>query len=352
MPSFDNNYSYNTKSTRIESNESQQTKLASMHLLEDPNLGQTTQKPLRGPNDLFENGEIQFSTTGLYGLDNLKKRKPLVPENKLLPFSTDQILNSGKTTADLLSSHTGSGESNYVILSQDNPEGLVQDIAAYKKSGAVGGIQQGGLDDCWFQVSVAALATTAGGAEKISQMISMTADGQYQVTFPGDQLNPIVVSEKEAETNPDISDSGKWDRVLEAAILKRNPKQALAEERGGIGGNIKDGLQLLIGSDVGESYITNADPSTISLVLQNNLKNGKAIVASTNSTTENPIEYRHAYSVIAYDGTTNTITLRNPWGYNEHSPGTKLNGVSVGGAGEISMSLEVFMKNFHKIDYA
>lgn len=345
MPAFDNGFSTQ------EVPDSPPTTLSSVSLLGDkPSRSKQDANP--SPSKLVGDGQIQFgdSTAQLYA----QKKSAQAPSTDLAtPFSADEIEDAGESTAELLRAGSPvSSESNYMILSRDNPQQLAMDVAAYEKSGAAGGVQQGGLEDCWFQVSVAALSTAPDGAERISEMITQVENGDYKVTFPGDPSRPVVVSNSEVDNNPDITDSAKWGRVLEAAILKRDPKSALPQERGGTGGNITEGLRLLTGKDSTEIHIADADLSSMSDSLRRSLKDGRAIVASTPSTTDQPIEYRHAYSVTAYDANTKNITLRNPWGYNEALPGTRLNGVSVGGAGEISMPLDIFMKNFHKIDIA
>ena len=346
MSAFESTYSAQ------EAVDTQPTSLSSISLLNDWSNQKSEQNTNLSKNQLVQDGQIRFgsSTAELYGQETSNSGTSGDP---LHPFSVDEIERSGENTAELLSSgNMASSESNYMILSRDNPEQLALDVSAYERSGAAGGVQQGGLEDCWFQVSVAAFSTAPDGAEKISNMITQTDDGQYKVTFPGDPLRPVIVSNNEVDNNPDITDSAKWGRVLEAAILKRDPKSALPQERGGTGGNITDGLRLLTGKESTEIHIADSDLSSMSDTIQESLEDQRAIVASTPSSTDEPIEYRHAYSVSAYDPSSKTISLRNPWGYNEALPGTRQNGVLVGGAGEISMPLDIFMKNFHKIDIA
>src|SRR5580658_5450587 len=66
-------------------------------------------------------------------------------------------------------------------------------IANSGQSGA-GGIHQGKRNDCVFEASAAAVATTPRGRIAISRMITQDPDDGYVVTFPGEPQAHITVT--------------------------------------------------------------------------------------------------------------------------------------------------------------
>lgn len=259
-------------------------------------------------------------------------------------FSAQDIENSGKVTAqELLSKDMGSGEANYEILKQDNAQQLTEDVNAYAKSGGMGGVQQGQLNDCWFQSCVVAMASSAEGRQQLSQMIIQGSDGSYTVTFPGDKSNPITVSQDEVNNNRNITDSAEWARVLEAAENKRDPAKVAPD---GQGGNVNFGMKLLTGKDVEAIDISATSASELAATITQSLQDGKPVIATSKTDAPEPLVESHAYTVLGYDLQSNTVRLRNPWGYNDIPPGQIENGVSTAGAGLVSMPMDEFMNEF------
>ncbi len=69
--------------------------------------------------------------------------------------------------------------------------------------------------------ALASLANTAGGARALANMVKSNPDGSYVVTFPGDQKNPITVTEDDVrDYNPQSPMA--WGKVIEAGFLKYN----------------------------------------------------------------------------------------------------------------------------------
>ena len=86
-----------------------------------------------------------------------------------------------------------------------------QTIANSGLSGAAG-IDQGKYNDCVFEASVAAVATTARGQVAISQAIMQNSEGSFTVTFPGAPKSPIKVTQANLKTTG-VKDSATWADV-------------------------------------------------------------------------------------------------------------------------------------------
>jgi hypothetical protein len=289
------------------------------------------------------------------------------PANAADPFSATDISNAGQQLADEL--RAGSSDPNDLISyirSQDKSQSaLNQDIADYAKSGAVGGIQTLVLNDCWFESPLAALANAPGGAEKISQMITTSSDGGYTVTFPGAKDKPVTISKDEVDKNGQVTNTAEWGKVIEAAILKADPSECDAN---GPGGFAMNAIHLLTGENAGYAFTFDSNASNLASLISSSLQEGKPVVVDSDQVAQPangaappadapapvqaPIIDGHTYAVIDCDKNSDTITLRNPWGTNDVPPGTQENGVTVEGAGEISMSMDTFMKNFRQVSYA
>ena len=99
-----------------------------------------------------------------------------------------------------------------------------QTIANSGLSGA-GGVDQGKYNDCVFEASAAAVATTARGQLAISQAIEQNSDGSFTVTFPGAPKIPIKVTQTNLKTTA-VHDSATWADVLEAALIISDPNFA------------------------------------------------------------------------------------------------------------------------------
>jgi hypothetical protein len=301
-------------------------------------------------NPVSKDGKLDFgSFDNLYGSQNLSKPAAVEAAGAaypVRPFSAADINNSGNVAADMLKNEPhdkGQNAKIDQIYSHDKTQAqLNQDIDTFRKSGAMGGVQQFAEGDCWFQASLAAVAGTPGGAEKISNMIASNPAGGYTVTYPS---HPLNVSQNEVDGNTKISGSAEWDKVLQAAMLKEDPK-------GYNGGTMEYGLHLLTGKQAQDLPLAIANQAQISSSIESALAQGKPVTAGTTEQPADPIRGHHVYTVTAYDANTNTITLRNPWGDNPLSPGTQENGVNVGGAGFISMPMDVFMKNYKKVSIA
>ena len=106
-----------------------------------------------------------------------------------------------------------------------NPHPFSPQAIANSGLAGAGGIDQGKHNDCVFEATVAAVATTAKGQVAISQAILLNADYSYTVTFPGAPQRPIKVTQTDLKTTG-VHDSATWADVLEAALIISDPNFA------------------------------------------------------------------------------------------------------------------------------
>lgn len=187
-------------------------------------------------------------------------------------------------------------------------------------------IKQGMVGDCYFLSSVSATARFA--PESILKMIEDNKNGTYTVTFPGAPNNPITVA---APTRAEQafftkgSPEGFWPLVLEKAygeFVQKNTHRdfILDADSVSLGGLPEKVLKLLSGFEV-ESYITEITPEAeVESLLLEATRDKRPIVAGTDKgpiVDNNGLVGQHAYSVLDFDPSTKTVTLRNPYGRQE-----------------------------------
>lgn len=292
---------------------------------------------------MFENWKASESNP-------LYSRQDDLPGDEKHPFSALDIFDSGRRTAELLAHNDRSSFTNSNILRYETSAQISSDIRAYADAHAAGGIQQATLGDCWFQSTVASLASLNDGPQKISEMITSDSEGNYTVSFPGDKEHPVKLTKDEVDGNPRISDSAKWDKVLEAAVLKHDFVKAAATEDGGKGAYATDAFRLLTGRDAQVQHM-DVSEAELAAKLETLSKQGKPIVAEIMRNPVSPLESSHDYSVVGFNPLSNMITLRNPFGRSYVPPDSTENGIIVQGAGLVSIPLDTFMKNALDITY-
>lgn len=234
-------------------------------------------------------------------------------------------------------------------------------------------INQGGNPDCFFESALASLANTKKGKEMIEKMITANDDGSFTIKFPGAD-NAVTV------TKQDIADSGTtnnepWSRAMEAAFLKYNAQDWHGNPiTDGLGAfldvrTMNDAVRLLTGNQVATTQFAFTDLGSGKLSLgsisEDNVENQlkwamehDAVVTAGASPSfakwvggNDPgvIPDQHAYSVLAYDEKTKTVTVRNPWGSNPKpldKEGDTANGITNAGDGKLTMSLDTFYHTF------
>lgn len=227
-------------------------------------------------------------------------------------------------------------------------------IASSGLSGA-GGINQGKRNDCVFEASAAAVATTARGRAAISEMIVQNADGSYAVTFPGEPRNRITVTQSDLKTTR-VSDSAAWAGVIEAALIKWNPKfadgakmpaNAKGAPRGAAPTPAQYALHLLTGSPASKDV---ASSPKIGDRISEALGRGRPVVAFCANNDQGALVSGHEWTIIACDTHAQRITLRNPWG-KFGTAGTTKGGVAYDGYAEVTMTLQQFAQFYKEVTF-
>lgn len=234
---------------------------------------------------------------------------------------------------------------------------------------AASGVDQYKIGDCVFESTVAALAGTKYGQEKISQMIAGNADGSYTVTFPGDKEHPVTVNASDL-ADPRIKDSAQWARILEAAVVKGYPHFA-------DGANVPDGAPggsskprsfwgEIIGLDpetekpTGAQYAmylltgetatkTNAGTDDkVAEKIEEALQSDRPVTAFCKDRDNGAFVDGHMWTVTDYNPQTQEITVRNPWG---NFQGREGDGIKDLGDGLVRMPLATFKKDFEEVAF-
>ena len=229
-----------------------------------------------------------------------------------------------------------------------------QNIAASGAGGA-DGVDQGKYNDCVFEASMAAVATTATGQAAISQMIVQNSDGSYTVTFPGDRrrASPVTVTQSILQTTG-VSDSETWANVLEAALITSDPAFASGavppNATGAADGSpptpAQYALYLLTGSLASRDL---ASASDIGTEINVALGNGQPVVAYCANDDGGALVSGHEWTVMACPPQ-GPIILRNPWG-SFKTAGTSDNGVTYDGDAQVTMPLQQFGQYYQEVTF-
>jgi hypothetical protein len=208
--------------------------------------------------------------------------------------------------------------------------------------------EQGIVGDCYLISALASVAKTH--PEVVEKAIQANGDGSYTVTFAGDSSNPILVpapTEAERALFASGGESGIWPLVIEKALGERRRPNAVSGDSLAVeylegGGNPAEILKLLTGQETDSYIVAVQTPTDIHELLQ--LADSTPMVAGTNGGTavaDAGLVPNHAYSVVGYNPTARTVTLRNPYGHGE--PGGQQDGKD---DGIFSISLSQFCHTF------
>ncbi len=194
-------------------------------------------------------------------------------------------------------------------------------------------IHQGSLSDCYFLSSLAETALKTPAA--ITGMFIVNGDGTYTVRFYNDGQAEYVTVDTYLPTSANgqliYADRGAlysnpnnelWTALAEKAYAQINEMGWL---HGGISGSgqnsyaaiVNGYIYLALGHITGQStaafnYTTLATSFTNFVNAYN--QNKLIAFASSSSPASTEIVANHAYAVVGYDATNQTITLFNPWG--------------------------------------
>lgn len=235
-------------------------------------------------------------------------------------------------------------------------------------------VVQGQIGNCFFEASLASLANTSHGKEVIANMVKNNQDGSTTVTFPGDTSHPVTITQQDVDKA--VKDGNVYDyssalTAVQTAFLKYDRigdygrgVNALQYSEVPYLAQIKtptDALHLLTGERTAceldgfnsDFNVGSVSPENLSRFIKQAFDNGQPVVAGTSPFADSPIVSTHVYSVLGFDPSTGTVTVRNPWGDNpDLKKDETKNGITDIGDGKMTMNFETFRKNFSKFSAA
>lgn len=200
-------------------------------------------------------------------------------------------------------------------------------------------VHQGQLGDCYFLAVLGAMLNR--DSAQVKSMISPSTNGSFDVSFPGAKKTHVpAFTDGEIALSSSATDSGRWVAVFEAAFGYvrngiRNGDKEIAiptdaiRDGGSIGATIhaltghtarritlrKQGVREMPSAE-GSAKFLPALRRQISSALKEKRLIGAGTIVADLPPAVNP---KHAYAIIGYDESADTVTLWNPHG-NEFMP--------------------------------
>lgn len=242
-------------------------------------------------------------------------------------------------------------------LYQEQAKGinLPRPIASEQISGV--NIHQGTAGSC------VALSTLAGCSDaQLRKMITDNADGTLTITFadgPSEVINDPTLAERlylSQGTNGD-----RWPAVIEIAMAQRligegkSGKDGLREVINGI--DPEFAIKAFSGRDAKRESIDELSLKDTRKLVQEALAQGGPVIAGSRPSANgdfinveelyNGIVNGHCYAIKGYDGSSDSLTLQNPWHTTEWKYTSKPDG-----DGLFEMPLTEFYPSFRWLSYA
>lgn len=186
--------------------------------------------------------------------------------------------------------------------------------------------RQGLMGDCFFLAPLMSLAL-----QTPSRLLSMIRkhpdrDDAWRIYFRGADDAITVEAPTDAEIALFASADGLWPIIFEKAYGIYALGQVYAMLRSteldaSSGGRPPYAIKALTGNEVDADILSSTRLSTTRAKLIEALDNQKVVVAGiggiepiTSKTTKDGLRRGHAYSVMSFDATSDTVYVRNPWG--------------------------------------
>jgi hypothetical protein len=194
-------------------------------------------------------------------------------------------------------------------------------------------IHQGYLGDCYFMSTLGEVALRNGSA--ITNMFIVNGDGTYTVKFFNAGRATYVTVDNQLPTDRNgrlifaglgmsYSSAGNelWTALAEKAYVQLNE---LGWERTGLSGNGQNKYTAIEGGYIFASQGHVTGQGTVAFVMTSSGTSFSAFVtawnagksigfASKSSPASSSVVGGHAYAVVGYNATNQTVTLFNPWG--------------------------------------
>ena len=285
---------------------------------------------------LIDRGEARqlLSNSDSFGLTpaeaaTLYSRQAILAE-VVEPGSTSRDQMSKRDLKALLPEHHGLSQPDRVAaalnllgsrLTDQNRRDLSQPLPLFVQPEAPSGsrVAQGFEGDCWL---LGALPTLT--SEEIKDLVQPT-EGGFQVRFADgtqENVSPLTEAERRVYSRGD----GAWSGLLEKVVAQKLGSVGLDLK----GGLPQDALALLTGAQCDVFSLTDKplhgpdlrDRANLGILLENTLSRGGAVFTQANANDYDPqqsiiSDARHAYTVTGYEPSTQTVSLRNPWGQGE-----------------------------------
>ena len=220
-------------------------------------------------------------------------------------------------------------------------------------------IQQGQAGDCYFLAAVGSLATQR--PDDIIKMITDNHDGTYTVDLPEGSVKVSAPTDTEIAQFSGSGQNGLWLSVLEKAYAQSRHENDIFNEDEAYdeidsGDSLSEGISAITGHDDDTDILSLTRESTTHEKLSKAMREGRVVTASIRhnmpltSDDRNGLPMGHAYTVVAYDPSSRTVTVRNPWGHNElaNENGQPRDGKN---DGVFTLSLSEFDDNFTQVAY-
>ncbi len=213
----------------------------------------------------------------------------------------------------------------YDTISTTNEQGINGEIDSSYSQGMTG--------DCWLLATLNSLNSTEAGKEVISNLITVNAEGNYAVKFPGtDEL--VIVTQEELSNTLNLSSGDRDVKLLEIAVSKTQNRLFNSDMSGKNdtsgklwGGTTKEVVNLLFGSNattisipLNNSSIENWDDSiwtnglhTISFTNSTNMEVASADGSTKEISTGATSNEGHMWSITGYDKESNLLSIVNPY---------------------------------------
>lgn len=204
-------------------------------------------------------------------------------------------------------------------------------------------IRQGGLGDCYFIATMAAVANT--NPKVIEDMVKDNGDGTYDVSLHlykgafsfliGTKVTIKVNAEfpsKGTDESPHLS-YAKYNPMGERELWPMLIEKAYAQHLGGYdkieGGNPGDAMEVITGNFTATLLTENSSEDELLSNINFAVQNGNPITGSVPDHKEDQAKQeelsvlglyqKHAYVILSADMETKLIDLHNPWG-TKHPP--------------------------------
>jgi Calpain family cysteine protease len=214
-------------------------------------------------------------------------------------------------------------------------------------------IQQGQVGDCSFLAAVGSLATQR--PDDIIKIITDNRDGTYTVDLPEGSVKVSAPTDTEIAQFSGSGQNGLWLSVLEKAYAQSRHENDIFTEDEAYD-SLSEGIGAITGHSDDTDILSLTRENTTHEKLSKAMREGRVVTASIRhnmpltSDDRNGLPMGHAYTVVAYDPSSRTVTVRNPWGHNElaNENSQPRDGKN---DGVFTLSLSEFDDNFTQVAY-